>query len=65
MIMFAGSQARWVALAVMCASSLMNVPDTTIVSVALPAISRREAQGRNSQDLRIGVPPSSSRPPCC
>jgi MFS family permease len=29
---------RWVALAVVCAGSLMNVLDTTIVGVALPAI---------------------------
>jgi EmrB/QacA subfamily drug resistance transporter len=33
-----GSRARWVALAVVCAGSLMNVLDTTIVGVALPAI---------------------------
>lgn len=32
------SSARWVALAVVCAGSLMNVLDTTIVGVALPAI---------------------------
>ncbi|MGE5136841.1 MAG: MFS transporter [Gemmatimonadota bacterium] len=31
-------RARWVALAVVCAGSLMNVLDTTIVGVALPAI---------------------------
>jgi EmrB/QacA subfamily drug resistance transporter len=36
--MFDGSRARWVALAVVCAGSLMNVLDTTIVGVALPAI---------------------------
>src|SRR5579859_7842970 len=33
-------RARWVALAVVCAGSLMNVLDTTIVGVALPAIRR-------------------------
>ena len=32
------NRARWVALAVVCAGSLMNVLDTTIVGVALPAI---------------------------
>jgi EmrB/QacA subfamily drug resistance transporter len=32
------SRARWVALAVVCAGCLMNVLDTTIVGVALPAI---------------------------
>ncbi len=32
------SRARWVALAVVCTGSLMNVLDTTIVGVALPAI---------------------------
>jgi EmrB/QacA subfamily drug resistance transporter len=31
-------RARWVALAVVCAGSLMNVLDTTIVGVALPSI---------------------------
>jgi len=31
-------RARWMALAVVCAGSLMNVLDTTIVGVALPAI---------------------------
>ncbi len=36
--MSTGSRARWVALAVVCAGSLMNVLDTTIVGVALPAI---------------------------
>jgi MFS family permease len=36
--MNAGSRARWVALAVVCTGSLMNVLDTTIVGVALPAI---------------------------
>jgi EmrB/QacA subfamily drug resistance transporter len=36
--MSAGSRARWVALAVVCTGSLMNVLDTTIVGVALPAI---------------------------
>ena len=35
-----GSRARWIALAVVCAGSLMNVLDTTIVGVALPAIRR-------------------------
>jgi EmrB/QacA subfamily drug resistance transporter len=34
------SRARWVALAVVCTGSLMNVLDTTIVGVALPAIHR-------------------------
>src|SRR5262245_27332457 len=34
------SKARWAALAVVCAGSLMNVLDTTIVGVALPAIRR-------------------------
>src|SRR5215470_16841655 len=34
------SRARWIALAVVCAGSLMNVLDTTIVGVALPAIRR-------------------------
>ncbi|HEY7145373.1 MAG TPA: DHA2 family efflux MFS transporter permease subunit [Streptosporangiaceae bacterium] len=38
MTMSAGSRARWVALAVVCTGSLMNVLDTTIVGVALPAI---------------------------
>ena len=33
-----GSRARWVALGVVCAGSLMNVLDTTIVGVALPSI---------------------------
>jgi EmrB/QacA subfamily drug resistance transporter len=33
-----GSRARWIALTVVCAGSLMNVLDTTIVGVALPAI---------------------------
>jgi EmrB/QacA subfamily drug resistance transporter len=33
-----GNRARWVALAVVCTGSLMNVLDTTIVGVALPAI---------------------------
>src|SRR5215475_6789760 len=32
------SRARWLALAVVCAGCLMNVLDTTIVGVALPAI---------------------------
>ncbi|MGI5224348.1 DHA2 family efflux MFS transporter permease subunit [Actinoallomurus sp. CA-142502] len=32
------NRVRWVALAVVCAGSLMNVLDTTIVGVALPAI---------------------------
>jgi EmrB/QacA subfamily drug resistance transporter len=32
------SRARWFALAVVCAGSLMNVLDTTIVGVALPSI---------------------------
>jgi EmrB/QacA subfamily drug resistance transporter len=36
--MNAGNRARWVALAVVCTGSLMNVLDTTIVGVALPAI---------------------------
>jgi EmrB/QacA subfamily drug resistance transporter len=36
--MSASSRARWVALAVVCTGSLMNVLDTTIVGVALPAI---------------------------
>jgi EmrB/QacA subfamily drug resistance transporter len=36
--MSTSSQARWVALAVVCTGSLMNVLDTTIVGVALPAI---------------------------
>jgi hypothetical protein len=31
------SRARWIALAVVCAESLMNVLDTTIVGVALLA----------------------------
>jgi MFS family permease len=31
-------KARWLALAVLCIGSLMNVLDTTIVGVALPAI---------------------------
>jgi EmrB/QacA subfamily drug resistance transporter len=31
-------RARWIALAVVCAGSLMNVLDNTIVSVALPSI---------------------------
>ncbi|HEY1640577.1 MAG TPA: MFS transporter [Streptosporangiaceae bacterium] len=34
----AAGRLRWVALAVVCAGSLMNVLDTTIVGVALPAI---------------------------
>jgi EmrB/QacA subfamily drug resistance transporter len=34
------SRARWAALAVVCTGSLMNVLDTTIVGVALPAIRR-------------------------
>ena len=33
-----GNRARWLALAVVCTGSLMNVLDTTIVGVALPAI---------------------------
>jgi EmrB/QacA subfamily drug resistance transporter len=33
-------RARWVALAVVCTGSLMNVLDTTIVGVALPAMQR-------------------------
>jgi EmrB/QacA subfamily drug resistance transporter len=36
--MSTSSRARWVALAVVCTGSLMNVLDTTIVGVALPAI---------------------------
>lgn len=36
--MSTSSRARWVALAVVCGGSLMNVLDTTIVGVALPAI---------------------------
>jgi EmrB/QacA subfamily drug resistance transporter len=36
--MSADSRVRWVALAVVCAGALMNVLDTTIVGVALPAI---------------------------
>ena len=36
--MITNSRARWVALAVVCTGSLMNVLDTTIVGVALPAI---------------------------
>jgi EmrB/QacA subfamily drug resistance transporter len=36
--MSTGSRTRWVALAVVCTGSLMNVLDTTIVGVALPAI---------------------------
>jgi EmrB/QacA subfamily drug resistance transporter len=38
--MLTGSRARWVALAVVCTGSLMNVLDTTIVGVALPDIRR-------------------------
>jgi EmrB/QacA subfamily drug resistance transporter len=38
MMMITGSRARWAALAVVCTGSLMNVLDTTIVGVALPAI---------------------------
>jgi EmrB/QacA subfamily drug resistance transporter len=37
-MMITGSRARWAALAVVCTGSLMNVLDTTIVGVALPAI---------------------------
>jgi EmrB/QacA subfamily drug resistance transporter len=36
--MSTSSRVRWVALAVVCTGSLMNVLDTTIVGVALPAI---------------------------
>ena len=36
--MSASNRARWVALTVVCTGSLMNVLDTTIVGVALPAI---------------------------
>jgi EmrB/QacA subfamily drug resistance transporter len=36
--MSTGGRTRWVALAVVCTGSLMNVLDTTIVGVALPAI---------------------------
>ena len=32
------NRSRWIALAVVCAGSLMNVLDTTIVGIALPAI---------------------------
>ena len=38
MTMMTASRARWAALAVVCTGSLMNVLDTTIVGVALPAI---------------------------
>jgi EmrB/QacA subfamily drug resistance transporter len=38
MMMSISSRARWAALAVVCTGSLMNVLDTTIVGVALPAI---------------------------
>jgi EmrB/QacA subfamily drug resistance transporter len=38
MTMKLSSRARWAALVVVCAGSLMNVLDTTIVGVALPAI---------------------------
>src|SRR5215469_6390324 len=38
MMMSTSSKARWAALAVVCTGSLMNVLDTTIVGVALPAI---------------------------
>ncbi|HEX8007664.1 MAG TPA: MFS transporter, partial [Trebonia sp.] len=36
--MSTGGRARWVALTVVCTGSLMNVLDTSIVGVALPAI---------------------------
>ncbi len=42
------NRARWVALAVVCAGSLMNVLDTTIVGVALPAIQRDLGFGQAS-----------------
>src|SRR6266702_7737887 len=38
MTMSTPSKARWLALAVVCTGSLMNVLDTNIVAVALPAI---------------------------
>jgi EmrB/QacA subfamily drug resistance transporter len=40
MMLSISGRARWVALAVVCAGALMNVLDTTIVGVALPAIRR-------------------------
>jgi EmrB/QacA subfamily drug resistance transporter len=45
----AGERARWVALAVVCTGSLMNVLDTTIVGVALPAI--RSELGFSAESL--------------
>ena len=39
----AAGRARWVAVAVVGAGSLMNVLDTTIVGVALPAIATSPA----------------------
>src|SRR5262249_30753801 len=36
--MVLSSRSRWIALAVVCTGSLMNVLDTTIVGIALPSI---------------------------
>ena len=47
--MSSGRRARWIALAVVCTGSLMNVLDTTIVGVALPEI--RHALGFSQASL--------------
>jgi len=56
--MSTSSRARWAALAVVCTGSLMNVLDTTIVGVALPAI--RHDLGFSQASLACGLAPGQA-----